>query len=95
MTKQCCICGCEFKPYHKKQITCGSKECKRIQHLEYMRRYNRANSISHRAYNREWMRRSRHKEDKPVIREVSAENYAERQKRKTLAMIGGVNLERI
>lgn len=91
-TKQCCICGCEFKPYHKRQVTCGSAECKRLQHLDYMKRYNKATSIKHREYNREWMRRARRARGDDLVRDYSADSYAERQKRKTLAMIGGVDL---
>lgn len=39
--KFCPICGTPFKPYHSRQKTCGSKECKKQYHSEYVNSYNR------------------------------------------------------
>lgn len=94
MTKECCICGCEFTPRMKTQITCGDPDCKRIRHLEYMSEYGYRNRAKHREYNREWMRRARQVRGDDLPKDGSADNYAERQKQKTLAMVGGVDLER-
>ena len=32
----CPICGTPFKPYHSRQKTCATKECKRIYHKQYV-----------------------------------------------------------
>ena len=39
--KFCPICDTPFKPYHARQKTCGSPECKKIYHAEYSKNYNR------------------------------------------------------
>ena len=95
MTKQCCICGCEFHPYHKRQVTCGSAECKRLQHLAYLKHYNKVNAIKHREYNRAWMKKKR--EEQKAYGEARAnreraDNYAERQMQKTLSLAGRIEL---
>jgi len=33
----CPICGCPFTPYHSRQKTCGTKECKAAWHNEYVK----------------------------------------------------------
>ena len=38
--KFCPICATPFKPHHSRQKTCGSPECKRIYHAEYVKNYN-------------------------------------------------------
>lgn len=39
--KFCPICGTPYKPYHSRQKTCGSPECKKQYHAEYVKDYNR------------------------------------------------------
>lgn len=39
--KFCPICNTPFKPYNSRQKTCGSPECKKQYHAEYVREYNR------------------------------------------------------
>lgn len=101
--RQCVICGIEYKPRQKNQVTCGDPDCRRIQHLEYMSRYGKAHRKEHAEYNRAWMARKRAEEAeakgeaKRIKTESSREarmgmSYAERQKARTLAMIGGIEL---
>lgn len=96
-TRQCCICGCEYIPRQKNQVTCGDIDCRRIQHLEYMREYGRKHRKEHREYNREWMARRRaeqkaEEETKKTSQGFIGDGYAERQKARTLAMVGGIEL---
>lgn len=95
MTKQCCICGKTFETNRNSQVTCGSAECKKEQHKEYLRNYmtqyrmNNRNTINQR--NKEYMRRVRAKE-LPTEDTMVALDYAERQRQKTLAMVGKVQI---
>lgn len=36
----CPICDTPFKPHHSRQKTCGSPECKKRYHAEYVKNYN-------------------------------------------------------
>ena len=105
MTKQCCVCGKEFEADKRNRVTCGSDECKRLHHLEYMRTYGhqmrRQSPEEIREYKRNWIRKRRAErrglkveEEKPTeIKEpIPAENYAEIQKQRTLAMVGRIEL---
>ena len=95
MTKKCCICGCEFTPRQKNQVTCGDPDCKRIQHLEYMSAYGKKHRKEHREYNRAWMQKRRMEqkiEEEARAKREWADNYAERQIQKTLALAGKIQL---
>lgn len=95
MTKQCCICGKTFETNRNKQVTCGSVECKTAQHKEYLRNYmtqyrmNNRNIINER--NKAYMRRVRGSERAKSDTLIGL-NYAERQKAKTLEMVGRVKV---
>lgn len=97
MIKVCCICGCEFEAKQKKQVTCGDEDCRRIQHLAYMRNYGRKHRKGHREYNRTWMAEYRAgikaaEEAKMAEPLPNADTYAERQIAKTLEMVGRVQI---
>lgn len=109
MTKVCCICGCEYEPQRKNQVTCLADECRHEQHLIYMRQYAKRNrnvkGVSRQEYKREKARQYRARmrgevyvpifarqkptEEKPML---DASTYAERQRAKTLAMVGKVEI---
>ena len=63
--KFCPICSTPFKPYHSRQKTCGSPECKKAYHAEYVKNYNKRfreeNPIVAKRRRRESMRRFREK----------------------------------
>lgn len=105
---KCVICGAEFTPKKKKQVTCLSDECRHEQHLIYMRQYANRNrdikGVSKQEYKREKARQyrarkrgevyvpnfeSRKPKEKPM---ADASTYAERQRAKTLAMVGKVEV---
>lgn len=102
MTRRCCICGAEFEPKRKDQVTCLDEDCKHIQHLEYLRQYAANRRKEKRSevneYNRLWMRGYR--DEQKAIRKARLQainsfeglNYAERQKTKTLAIAGKVQI---
>lgn len=98
MTRECCICGCKYHPRQKNQVTCGDPDCRRIQHLEYMSKYNKAHRKEHREYNRAWMKKRREEqkaEEKARLMSINSfrgEEYAERQMQKTLALAGKIEL---
>ena len=91
--ERCPICGKEFERIRKNQPTCGDEECRVTWRKNYCQNYMRERREYHRAYNRKWMREYRAREkNKAVAREIQGEGYAERQKQKTLAMAGKVEL---
>lgn len=95
--KKCVICGKEFEPYHSRQKTCGDKECRRLHHLAYSKRYNKEHKAQLRDYKREYMHKKRHhvtyyKIEKVEKKAMTADGYAERQKAKLLAMAGRVEV---
>lgn len=61
----CAICGTPFRPYHRRQKTCGTEECKRAwNNMRYSNRRKRLlseNPEEFRAYRREAERKSRRK----------------------------------
>lgn len=95
MTKQCCICGKTFETNRKVQVTCGSTECKNAQHKEYLRKYMTQYRSVHKAEinqrNKEYMRRARGSKQSKDDTLIGL-NYAERQKAKTLEMVGRVQV---
>lgn len=96
MTKQCCICGKVFETNRSKQITCGADECKKEQHRIYLQTYmtqyrmNNRNAINEK--NRAYMRKVRNGAVAQSDTLIGL-NYAERQKIKTLAIVGKVRTE--
>lgn len=107
MTKECPICGKAYKPKRKDQPTCGDEDCRYIWRTEYCRRYMQKQRDEYRAelneYNRGKMREYRAEHGytygqtkfhryEPKEDTIIAEGYAERQKQKTLAMVGRVEI---
>ena len=91
--EKCPICGKEFERIRKNQPTCGSEECRREWRLNYCRNYQKENRKHHREYNRKWMREYRAKERRKALEgNIQGQDYAERQKQKTLAMAGKVEV---
>lgn len=95
MTKQCCICGKTFETNRSAQVTCGSAECKKAQHKEYLRNYMTQYRMNNRSIinqrNKEYMRRVRSDANTKNDTLIGL-NYAERQKAKTLEMVGRVKV---
>lgn len=100
-SKICVVCGKEFIPGRKSQVTCTDKECQRIHHNEYARAYAADKRKNDRKrvneYNREWMNRSRAKKraEKARRNEVApkeAASYADKQKAKTLELVGRIQI---
>ena len=65
----CPICGTPYKQYHSRQKTCGSSECKKMHHSQWIKDYRRKQFEEHpdefRAYRREMERKCRQrKKDK-------------------------------
>lgn len=56
---KCTICGKEYKPYRKGQITCGDKQCQYEHHKRYLRDYNKARRVEKNEYNKKWMAKNR------------------------------------
>ena len=81
--KKCEICGRMYKPGKKDQRTCASKEC-----IHEMRRLNALRwQREHYAAKRESRKKREVKKDTIV-----AIGYADRQREKTLAMVGKVKV---
>lgn len=38
--KICPICGTPFNPYHSRQVTCATKECKKAHHRAWIKEHN-------------------------------------------------------
>jgi len=56
--KFCPICATPFKPYHSRQKTCGSPECKKAYHAEHVKKYNQKLRKENPALTRERTRNS-------------------------------------
>ena len=93
----CIICGKEYIPRRKDQRTCASKECmkqrQRLNYLEY-REKNYARVLEN---NKRCMARRREEErlrqNPPKPDTIVAIGYADRQRKKTLEMVGKVKVE--
>ena len=93
--KSCPICHKPFEPKRKNQPTCGDEECICEWRLAYKRNYMRERRSQRREYNRQWMAKYRAKQKELVKQQkdtLVGLNYAERQKQKTLSMIGKIEL---
>lgn len=78
--KICCICGVPFKPHHSRQKTCGSAECKRLCHNQYLReRDRRLKEEDREAFNRRHTMAQRKSRRKKKMREQADRNYAKMQ----------------
>lgn len=107
MTK-CIVCGCLYEPIRKNQPCCLSEECKRqwrkIYTKQYAKRNRQVRGVSKQEYKREKAREYRAKargevyvpnfEPKEPKREpiADASDYATKQRAKTLAMVGKVQI---
>lgn len=93
--RACIICGTEFKPFRKGIVTCSNPECKRKAKLErqkvwYTENYTRI--LEERRANKD--KNSKVDEPhKPKPDTIIAIGYAERQKQKTLEMVGKIKVE--
>lgn len=107
MTK-CVICGNEYVPIRRNQPTCPDPECKCKWRVIYGKRYAKLNrpikGVSKQEYKREKAREYRardrgevyvpdfqHREPKEEPK-CDTSTYAERQRAKTLAMVGKVEI---
>lgn len=76
--KTCPICGMPFEPYHSRQRTCGSDECRRTWKNAYTRERSRAfrenDREGWRRYHREAQRKYRHKKKAAEEREAQLED---------------------
>ena len=102
MIKRCDICGKEFE-IKGKAIYC-SDECRKLGRQAYLAAYR--HSDARKAYNREWMhkyrgelgneevnRRQKELRDrKKKVNDFEGLNYAERQKQRTLELVGRVQI---
>ena len=99
MTKQCAICGAEFEAKSSRAMLC-SDLCRKLNRQAYMSAYQ----PKRREYNRLWMRRyrealgkdevNRRQRDarKPKTDTIIGLDYAERQKQRTLELVGRVQI---
>lgn len=80
--KLCPICGTAYKPYHSRQKTCGSPECKRIYHNEYVRerteRLKKQDIDSFRKYHTEAQRKYRAKQKGRAERDTQLKDLGDR-----------------
>lgn len=83
--KFCPYCGTPFKPYHSRQRTCGSPECQRLAHNEYLRdrtKRQREADVDHwRKYHREAQRKYRAKQKERYKRDQQLKELSERWER--------------
>lgn len=72
----CAVCGTPFRPYHSRQKTCGSEECKHLWHTDYYNARRRKRLAedpeAFRAERREAERKCRRKKKE---KEVMGRNY--------------------
>ena len=85
----CPICQMPFKPYHSRQITCASEECRKAHRNEYLKEYTakvKAEDIDDwRAKRAAAARKHRRKKKGLIVQDENlrrAEEYWERQERK-------------
>lgn len=88
--RRCCICGKEYVPRRIDQKTCGAEECKKQNRREHTVR----NIAEIRERNKKYMQKKRdEKRWTPRPDTIVAEGYADRQRAKTLAMVGKIKVE--
>ena len=100
MTKECAICGAEFEAKGRAKMC--SDLCRKLNRQAYMSAYQ----PKRREYNRLWMRRYREmlgkdevnyrqkelRDSKKQVNTFEGLNYAERQKQRTLELVGRVQI---
>jgi hypothetical protein len=92
--RRCCICGKEYIPRRIDQKTCGSDECKATNAHRTRHKYVERNYAEVRERNRRYMQNKRdEKRWTPRPDTIVAEGYADRQRAKTLAMVGKIKVE--
>lgn len=78
--KICPICGVPFEGYHRRQKTCGTDECKRLYHNQYLRekrvQWMTEDIAGFREYRRVAQRKSRRKKKET---ELMQRNYKKMQ----------------
>lgn len=95
MTRECVVCGSEFTPKRKDQVTCSDSDCKRIRYSEVVLAWKRKNREKVNDYNKKWIKKHRaklkaEKELQQKRKNFTADGYAERQKQKSLELAGRV-----
>ena len=98
MSKVCCVCGREFEPKRKDQVTCADEDCRKAHYREVEMRWKKNHYDKVLEQNRNWMKKQRarkkaEKEARLARQNFVADGYAERQMAKTLAMVGKVRTE--
>ena len=89
--RACEICGRMYTPGRIDQRTCASPECVRERKRAYGIR--KTNEGGYKARKRAYMQRNREPEEhKPKPDTIVAIGYAERQREKTLAMVGKIKV---
>lgn len=86
MIKRCEICGKEFDAQGKDKAC--SLECRKVLKAKWHRDYRTKKN----AYNKEWMRKYRAGEKAKVVNEFDGLDYAERQRQRTLELVGRVQI---
>lgn len=90
--RYCVICGKSFTPKRSNQVTCASTKCKKARTRQQQIRWHKENHEKSLEINRNYMRRIREKT--PAKKDtIVAIGYADRQREKTLAMVGKVKVE--
>lgn len=78
----CPVCGTPFTPYHGRQKTCGTEECKRKWHNKYVqdrvKRLKAENLDAWRRYHAKANRKYRHKQKQIQERETELKQLQER-----------------
>ena len=87
----CPICGTPYRPYHRRQKTCGDEECKRVWRNRYYEKRRRSKLAedpeAFRAYRRDAEKKTREKKkEKEMMRKnyKKMQSYWERQLDKDL-----------
>ena len=97
MTRKCCICGKEYEPMRKDQVTCTDSDCRKAHYKEVSALWKEEHYDRVLEQNRKWAKKNRarrkaEKEARLTRQNFEAESYAERQKQKTLELAGRVQL---
>ena len=97
--RACIICGTVFQPFRLSVVTCSNPECKRKAKLEKQKKWYRENYTRVRAENKKHeeeikaIEQALNEPHKPKPDTIVAIGYADRQRQKTLEMVGKVKTE--
>lgn len=92
MTKECIICGRPFEAVRRCDKACPDPDCRKALYAEGVYRWKMEHIERNRQLNREYMARRRAKQKAEKAKAFTADGYADRQKQKTLAMVGRVEI---